>query len=140
MLLIGPGYGYLLRNLVNYLKDLGEIRTPHNVFFYALGYSGWVGVVLFFSLQATVGSLVWRAYRLTGQPFGLAFWAAALLSAFFGNVMETPSGAIPFYLTLGLIIGPTLSLVRYPMRQDLFHLEPSSVTYTTEAVYTPKGV
>ncbi len=140
MLLIGPGYGYLLRNLVNYLKDLGEIRTPHNVFFYALGYSGWAGVVLFFSLQATVGGLVWRVYRLTGQPFGLAFWAAALLSAFFGNVMETPSGAIPFYLTLGLIIGPTLSLVRYPVRQELFHLEPSPMTYTTEAVYTPEGV
>jgi hypothetical protein len=54
--------------------------------------------------------------------------------------METPSGAIPFYLTLGLIIGPTLSLVRHPMRQDLFHLEPSSMTYTTEAVYTPERV
>jgi hypothetical protein len=54
--------------------------------------------------------------------------------------METPSGAIPFYLTLGLIIGPTLSLLRYPVRQELFHLEPSPMSYTTEAVYTPEGV
>ena len=35
-LLIGPGYGFMLRDLVNYLKDSGAIRTPHSVFFYAL--------------------------------------------------------------------------------------------------------
>jgi hypothetical protein len=60
-------------------------------------------------LQAACGALMWRAYRLTGQSFGMAAWAFALLGAFFGNVLETPAGAIPFYLTLGLVIGPTLS-------------------------------
>jgi hypothetical protein len=52
---------------------------------------------------------MWRAYRLTGQSFGIAAWAFALLGAFFGNVLETPAGAVPFYLTLGLVIGPTLA-------------------------------
>jgi O-Antigen ligase len=108
-LLIGPGYGFMLRDLVNYLKDSGAIRTPHSVFFYALGYSGWIGVLLFMGLQAACGALMWRAYRLTGQSFGIAVWAFALLGAFFGNVLETPAGAIPFYLMLGLVAGPTLA-------------------------------
>jgi hypothetical protein len=114
-LLIGPGYGYLLRNLVNYLKDLGDLRTPHNIFYYALGYTGWLGVFLFFSLQAACGALVWRAYKITGQSFGVVIWASTLFTAFFGNAFETPTGAIPCYLTLGLIIGPTLSMVQSPM-------------------------
>jgi hypothetical protein len=113
-LLIGPGYGFALRDLVNYLKDSGAIRTPHSVFFYALGYAGWIGVVLFLGLQGACGALMWRAYRLTGQSFGIAAWAFALLGAFFGNVLETPAGAIPFYLTLGLVVGPTLSGFSFP--------------------------
>jgi len=42
----GHGYGFPLGDLVPYLE--GEfIRTPHNEFFYALGYTGWIGVLLF---------------------------------------------------------------------------------------------
>jgi hypothetical protein len=114
-LLIGPGYGFLLRNLVNYLKDLGDLRTPHNIFYYALGYCGWFGVLFFFSLQAACGALVWRVYKMTGQSFGVVFWASTLFTSFFGNAFETPTGAIPCYLTLGLIIGPTLSMFRSQM-------------------------
>lgn len=131
--LIGPGYGFLLRSLVSYLKDSTELRTPHNVFFYALGYSGWIGVLLFASLQVACGSLLWRAYRLTGQSFGLAAWASILLAAFFGNVMETPSGAIPFYLIIGLVIGPTLALVRSPSRSGLPLAQPYSLAYAGES-------
>jgi hypothetical protein len=137
-LLIGPGYGFLLRNLVNYLKDSSELRTPHNVFFYALGYSGWIGVTLFFALQVCCGALLWRAYRFTGQSFGIAAWASSLLAAFFGNVMETPSGAIPFYLTMGLFIGPTLAMVRAPARQGLYRFESTTTAFGGEA-YTPDG-
>ncbi len=131
--LIGPGYGFLLRSLVSYLKDSTELRTPHNVFFYALGYSGWIGVLLFASLQVACGSLLWRAYKLTGQSFGLAAWASILLAAFFGNVMETPSGAIPFYLIIGLVIGPTLALVRPPSRSGLPLAQPYSLAYAGES-------
>jgi hypothetical protein len=133
LLLVGPGYGFMLKNLVSYLRQM-DIRTPHNIFFYALGYSGWVGVVIFFALQATCASMLWRAYRLTGQPLGLAVWASSLLSAFFGNFFETPAGAIPLYLVLGLMIGPTLSSAAYPLRSRLFHLEHSSIAYTPEGI------
>jgi hypothetical protein len=135
-LLIGPGYGYMLKSLVNYLRTFGDLRTPHNIFYYALGYSGWIGVVIFFSLQASCGVLVWRAYRVTGQSFGVAIWASSLFTAFFGNAFETPAGAIPSYLTLGIIIGPTLSLATVPLRQRLFQSPAaSSVNYAPEGVY-----
>jgi len=136
-LLIGPGYGFVLRNLVNYLKEVGELRTPHNVFYYALGYSGWIGVSIFFALQAACGLLLWRAYTVTGQAWGLAVWASGLVAAFFGNVMETPSGAIPFYLTMGLVVGPALAALKSPARQGL--LRPASVPYPQQEVYVSEG-
>ena len=117
-LLIGPGYGFQLKNLVNYLRESADLRTPHNVFYYALGYSGWIGVLIFFALQAGCGVLLWRTYRLTGQSWGLAIWAAILTSAFFGNVMETPAGAIPFYLLIGLFVGPALAELGAPVRES----------------------
>ena len=132
-LLIGPGYGYLLKDLVTYLKDTGDLRTPHNIFYYALGYSGWLGVLFFFSLQAACGALVWRAYKLTGQSFGVALWASTLLTAFFGNAFETPTGAIPCYLILGLIIGPTLSMARSQTT------EPSLMTGNDESLLQTTG-
>ncbi len=142
-LLIGPGYGFPLKNLVNYLKDK-DLRTPHNVFYYALGYSGWIGVVIFFSLQIACGVLLWRTYKVTGQAWGLAVWASGLTAAFFGNVMETPAGAIPFYLTMGLFVGPALSAIGSPARQALSRRAPSSVAYpagyAAEGVYTSEAI
>ncbi len=103
--LFGHGYGYPLKDLVSYTRNL-DIRTPHSIFYFCLGYSGAVGVVLFFSLQGSIAYLLWRTYRLTGQPYGIAFWASFLLSSFFGNAFETPLGAIPFYLIMGLAVAP----------------------------------
>ena len=139
-LLIGPGYGFLLRNLVTYLKDSGELRTPHNVFYYALGYSGWIGVTIFLSLQAACGMLLWRVYKATGQSWGLAVWASLLLAAFFGNVMETPSGAIPFYLTMGLFVGPAMATMSSPVRERLSDRASSPAPYSTQGMYAPEGV
>ena len=136
-LLIGPGYGFLLRNLVSYLKEVGELRTPHNVFYYALGYSGWIGVSIFFALQTACGFLLWRAYTVTGQAWGIAVWASGLVAAFFGNVMETPSGAIPFYLTIGLVVGPALAALKVPARQGV--PRPASVPYPQQEVYVSEG-
>jgi hypothetical protein len=131
--LIGPGYGFVLKNLVNYLKQNGDVRTPHNIFYYALGYSGWIGVVIFFALQIACALMLWRVYRITGQSYGLAFWAASLSAAFLGNVMETPMGAIPFYLTIGLIVGPTLGLTSRAQLEDYHaHTEP---VYEAEMAY-----
>ena len=55
--------------------------------------------------------LAWKVYRATGQSWALAFWCAGLINAFFGNSLESPIGAVPFYLLLGLAIGPALGMV-----------------------------
>ena len=59
---------------------------------------------------------------------------ALLLGAFFGNVLETPAGAIPFYLTLGLVVGPTLSGFSFAAGEGRI---PPSLTAST--LLTPMG-
>jgi hypothetical protein len=63
-----------------------------------------VGLFCFF--QLALGRLLVRIFRLTGQPFGPAFWAMALTEAFFSNFFEAPFGAIPLYLLIRLASTP----------------------------------
>jgi hypothetical protein len=115
--LLGHGYGYPLSQLVPYLKGL-DIRTPHNIFFYALGYTGWIGVVLFFTFQGMVAATMFRVWQVNGQPFGIVFWLAAVIGAFFGDFFEAPQGAIPFYLTIGMVAADLVS-PRVPSEQTV---------------------
>ena len=109
--LLGFGYGYPIGDLVPYLQ--GEfIQTPHNAFFYALGYTGWIGVALFVFFQAELAWLLWRAFRHTGQPAGIVLWVAMLAYAQFTAFFEAPYGAIPFFLLLGMILGAGIVLRR----------------------------
>jgi hypothetical protein len=98
--LFGFGYGYPLGDLVPYLEG-DFIRTPHNVFFYALGYTGWIGVAIFMAFQAELVKLLWRCWKEAGQSFGILFWVTSLVFAGFTEFFETPYGAIPFYLVTG---------------------------------------
>jgi hypothetical protein len=101
--LLGFGYGFPLGDLNPYLD--GEfIRTPHNVFLYALAYTGWVGVALFVAFQVELARLLWGTWKKTGQPFGILFWVTSLVFACFTAFFETPYGAIPFYLVAGCAI------------------------------------
>ena len=103
--LLGYGYGFALGDLSPFLA--GEfIRTPHNVFFYALGYTGWIGVLLFVSFQGGIVQLLWRVYRATAEPFGIVFWVTMMTFAFFTPFFEVPQGAIPFYLVIGAACAP----------------------------------
>ncbi len=112
--LIGEGYGYPLADLVGYKER--DIRTPHSVFFYALAYGGWIGVAIFLVMQLALAQLLWAAFRMSGQPFGLVYWIFFFGGAFFGNAFETPFGAIPFYLLTGLAAAPAAIEVRYYAR------------------------
>ncbi|HZF39578.1 MAG TPA: O-antigen ligase family protein [Blastocatellia bacterium] len=103
--LFGHGYGFPIADLVTYLKN-GNIRTPHNIFFFCLAHGGWIGVILFFAFQLTIFRLHWLTYKLTKQPFGMAYLAMCVSGACFGNFFETPFGAIPYYLITGLAIAP----------------------------------
>lgn len=115
---IGHGYGFSLRDLVPFLQDETELRTPHNVFFYALGYGGWLGVLLFVGLLGALARLLWRVYRLTGNPFGLVFMAVSIGVASFGDFFETPFGGIPFFIITGLCAAPIVLNERQGPRED----------------------
>jgi hypothetical protein len=106
--IVGEGYGFRLGDLVPYLRG-EDIRTPHNIFFYVLGYTGWLGVALFAIFLSSLLHLMWRTYHLTGQPFGILLWVAGVASACFGNMFESPSGAIPFYLFMGMAAAPIVN-------------------------------
>jgi hypothetical protein len=103
--LFGHAYGFDLADLVPYLRGM-NVRTPHNVFFFALVYDGWLGVCLFFGLQLALLQLLWRSYRTSGQTFGLAMWVVGIVGGLLGNVFETPFGAIPYYLLIGAAAAP----------------------------------
>ncbi len=104
---LGHGYGFPLGDLVPYLKG-DFIRTPHNTFFYALGYTGWIGVVLFTLFQFAIFRLLWDAYRADGEPFGIILWATMLIFSLATAFFEAPYGAIPFYLLAGCSCAPLL--------------------------------
>jgi hypothetical protein len=125
--LLGFGYGFALGDLVPYLQG-SVIRTPHNVFFYALGYGGWLGVMVFFGFQAALAHILLRAYQLTGQPFGLCYWIMTLTVAFFSNYLETPFGAIPFYLLLGLAAAPVADIFDHDQQGRLARFCPQLST------------
>jgi hypothetical protein len=108
---LGHGYGFDLFGLAPLeMREYGtmDIRTPHSIFYYALGYTGWIGVALFALLQLTVLRLLWRSYRVSGQPAGLVFWVVGMGTAFFEAGFDTPYRGIPFYLLVGMGIAPAL--------------------------------
>jgi hypothetical protein len=110
--LIGFGYGYPIGELNPFIERGTFIQTPHSDFFYALGYSGWIGVAIVVLLQAEILRLLLRSYRITGQPFGLMCWTALVAASLFEDFFEGPFGAIPFFLLIGAALAPALLLVR----------------------------
>jgi hypothetical protein len=105
--IFGLGFGYPIWDL--HPEELTRIiRTPHNATMFALAYSGWLGLGLFYAFQLSLAALLWKVYRLTGQPFGLCFWLMAMVQAQFDSYFEAPFGAIPFYLLVGLSIAPLM--------------------------------
>jgi hypothetical protein len=115
--LIGFGYGYPMGDLNPYIEPGYFIQTPHSDFFYALGYSGWIGVMIFFSLQAELLRLLVKSYQISGKPFGLMCWAALLAMSMFGDFFEAPMGAIPFYLLVGAGLSPILLSAKEKLTQ-----------------------
>lgn len=104
--IVGPGYGYPIWEIHPLRIGQETLRTPHNVFFFVLGYTGWLGVAIFYTTQLALLSVLWKAYRRGGQPFGLCCQVLMLTWAHFDNLFETPFGAIPFYLLSGLAAAP----------------------------------
>jgi hypothetical protein len=105
--IFGFGYGYPLAKLAGQDVVNQGTRSPHSIFYFCLAYSGFVGVAIFFWLEFSVFRILYRVYKVTGQIYGLAYFAYQFSGAFFGNFLETPSGIL-FYITVGLCIGPMI--------------------------------
>jgi len=112
--IFGMGYGYPIGDLVSYLKG-ADIRTPHSIFYFTLCYSGWVGVILFYTLQASILALLWQTYKSTGQIYGFVVHISLLTSSLFGNLFEAPQASIPNYILLGMCIGPLFAQAHPPL-------------------------
>ncbi|HYD97996.1 MAG TPA: O-antigen ligase family protein [Alphaproteobacteria bacterium] len=100
--LLGHGYGLELSDMGAEVEDL---RSPHNFVLYLLVYTGLVGVALYAIVSAIFVSMV---YRLPASPYRscllgqiVAVWTLAL----FGNALEAPFVAVPFYLSMGIQYG-----------------------------------
>jgi O-antigen ligase/polysaccharide polymerase Wzy-like membrane protein len=100
--LFGMGYGYPIWEENSIIRDVNP--TPHNIFIFVLTYTGWVGVVIFYTLQLYLAWLLWKAYRASGQPFGICLWVLLFAWAHFDNRLETPYGAIPFWVLTGMAL------------------------------------
>jgi hypothetical protein len=101
---LGHGYGFELRRLVTYVEE--GTRTPHNVWLFALGYGGWVGMLTFAAFQLSLlGAAIW-VWRRGGGAFGVCYWVLCVLIGSFGNLFETPFGAMPYYFLIGAAIAP----------------------------------
>jgi O-antigen ligase len=98
--LTGHGYGFSLGTLIH-----EDVRTPHNFAIYLLGYTGCVGLALYagfvLALFAAMRALPRGPFRL----FLIGQLATTLIVASFGNGLETPFVAVPFYLVMGLAYG-----------------------------------
>ena len=121
---LGHGYGFPLGDLVPYLE--GQfIRTPHNEFFFALGYTGWIGVAFFFFFEVEILRLLWKVNRATGEAFGVPYWVAMMTYGMFFPLGESPYGAIPFYLITGwiaarIVFDKQLSREKKPLKQPTY--------------------
>jgi hypothetical protein len=100
----GPGYGYPIWDLHPWGTDDFPLRTPHNVFVYALGYTGWVGVAVFVLVMGGLLAALVTTWRTTGQCFGICLWVMGCLRSQADNYFESPHFAIVFFTLAGLAI------------------------------------
>lgn len=109
LLLLGEGYGYALRQLVDYVEE--DVWTSHSVLYDTLGRLGLAGVALFALTFALILAAVLRVARADPEhaPFRLmilAYGAGFYVGAHFYNSFGAPFGAIPLWIMLGLALSP----------------------------------
>jgi hypothetical protein len=103
--LFGLGYGFPIWEYNQHIEEFNP--TPHNIFIFILTYTGWVGVFIFYALQLNLAWMLWKGFRRSGQPFGICLWTLMFVWAHFDNRLETPYGAIPFWVLVGMALAST---------------------------------
>ena len=119
--LLGHGYSFAIWEL--HPENIPRVRTPHNIAVFCLAYGGWIGVIIFYTFYVILGLTCLRSFLTTGDPFGCCFWVGYTVWAPFDNLMESPYGAIPFYLLCGIYLAPLLGA---KSRQSASHSIPGA--------------
>ncbi|WP_045876761.1 O-antigen ligase family protein [Pseudofrankia sp. DC12] len=109
-LFFGHGYGFNLQTLAPPGNVDTTVRSPHNIIFYSIGYTGFVGVALMALLFYAIARQLWTVYKRTGNPVGLALMALMVTASQFEPFLESPFGAAACYLTLGMCLAPLMRL------------------------------
>ena len=100
--LMGQGEGTSIGDLT---PDGQDIHTPHNISIYCIYYTGYLGLAIFFLMLF----VMWLAGIHVDDPvlrtlYSATFWCT-LMVAITGNFLESPIGAVPFYLWQGVLLG-----------------------------------
>src|SRR5690606_24673875 len=124
-------YGYPLWSLAPYVGE--GLRTPHNIVLYITAYLGWSGMAAFLVLALGVFRLLYDLAKRDSDLFFVSYWLAVLVTAVFGNVLEAPFGAIPFWLISGVGIAKQFEVVSLVGRGEVGRgaiREPFHYTHT----------
>jgi hypothetical protein len=80
-------------------------RSPHNIFLTVFGRVGLAGLAVWCAVCAVLLREAWQSLRHRDNPEQWALWGALLVilvGACLGVVLESPMGALPFWVLLGL--------------------------------------
>lgn len=95
----GHGYGFSLGSLAGYGE---QVRTPHNCLIYLVGYTGLIGLALYLCFFLSLLQMFMRLPRSRYRDMLLGVISSVVVMSLSGNLLETPFGAVPFYLGCGL--------------------------------------
>jgi O-antigen ligase len=87
----GEGYGH-------------DLRTPHNFAIYLLGYTGLIGCGLYLMVLLAILRDLLRWPSSDAKDAALAAGASVIIMAVSGNLLETPFGAVPTYISIGILM------------------------------------
>jgi hypothetical protein len=107
-LLFGHGYAFNLQTLAPPGNVDPSVRSPHNIIFYSVGYTGLLGAALLVLLWLALARPLWTVFRRTGDPVGLCVLACMVTSSQFEPFLESPFGAAALYLPVGMCLAPLL--------------------------------
>ena len=103
--LVGHGHGFSLGTLMPLALGVdSSVRTPHNFAVFLLGYTGIIGLILYGLLVLAFATEVSRCPPSKTRTAIAAGGVAIAILALSENCLETPIGAVPTYLTMGILL------------------------------------
>jgi len=89
-------------SLAEMTLDQQDIFTPHNFIFFALFYTGSIGAIIYCMLLIIILKTLFKLNSPILKNISIILFIVTIVLASFGNFLETPFGAVPFYLLNGL--------------------------------------